>query len=310
MEPVLIAIGGNALNDPALQANVSEARVAEVCRCIVDVLKQGYLPVVTFGNGPQVGNLLDMVETSARFVGYPVPLNACVSWTQGEIGHALSNELHRLCVAEGVYRPIVAVNTTVLIDPEDPAFESPTKPVGQFLSIEDAKRLYIERGWVVGPDANRGYRRLVPSPRPQSILEAEAIRQLIQQGTITLCCGGGGIPVVEKQGRLVDIEAVVDKDYTSCLLAEMLDIPTVIICTGVDRVYLNFGQENQTPLSEITLEEARRHMDADQFAKGSMAPKIHALLRFIEQGGRRAIITNLSNIGAAMSGAAGTAIVA
>lgn len=309
MESVLIAVGGNALYDKATGGNLSAKMIEAVCARILEILKLGYLPVVTFGNGPQVGNLLDMTETSAKRMtsNQSIPLDVCVSWTQGEIGYALSLELNRQLKRQGLQQCVMAVNTTVEVDPKDPAFQKPSKPVGKFITMEEAQQLFEERGWVIGPDANRGYRRLVPSPMPLRILEAEAIGNLIQQGVIPLCCGGGGIPV---DAQLNGIEAVIDKDYTSCLLAKTLKIDNVIICTEVENVYLHFGQPNQTALRRLSLQEAQRYANEGHFSAGSMGPKIGALMDFVKSGGKRAFITSLEKVGEALRGEAGTEIYA
>jgi carbamate kinase len=308
MESVLIAIGGNALYDKKSGNNLAPAMVAEVCKRVVEVHRQGYLPVVTFGNGPQVGNLLDMAETSARMFTTPVTLDTCVSWTQGEIGYWLSRELMRQLNKQGLQTPVMAVNTLVEVDPADPAFEKPTKPVGRFIEPEEAQRLYDERGWIIGPDAGRGYRRMVPSPRPLRILEAQPIQQLIGSGFIVLCCGGGGIPVYRKNGALQGIEAVIDKDFTSCLLAKTLKIDNLIICTEVENVYLNFGKPDQVALRRLSLTEAEKHLDDGQFGSGSMGPKVAAMIDYVQNGGKRAFITSLDKVVEALAGQAGTEI--
>ncbi len=310
MEKVLIAVGGNALYDKALGNNLCESMVQDVCNRIAEVVAQGFLPVVTFGNGPQVGNLLDMAETSARMFEKPITLDACVAWTQGEIGYRMAEELTRQLAIRGLQQTVLAVNTTVEVNEADPAFQKPSKPVGRFISMEEAQKLYQQRGWVIGPDANRGYRRLVPSPKPLRILEAEAIGALIQSGYITLCCGGGGIPVRRVDNHYEGIEAVIDKDFTSCLLAKTLQIEHVVICTEVDHVYLNFGKPDQVALKQISVEEADRYMADGHFSDGSMKPKIAALIDFIRHGGKRAMITSLEKLNEAMAGQAGTAIYA
>lgn len=310
MESVLIAIGGNALYDKQLGNNLSSLMVEAVCRRIVEVYQSGYLPVVTFGNGPQVGNLLDMAETSARLFETPVTLDTCVSWTQGEIGYWLARELTRQLHQQGLLTTVMAVNTMVEVNPLDPAFQSPSKPVGRFISAEEAHRLYEERGWIVGPDANRGYRRMVPSPRPLRIVEADAIGDLVKKGVITLCCGGGGIPVYVKDGVFQGIEAVIDKDFTSCLLAKTLQIENLIICTEVENVYLNFGQPDQTALRRLSLSEAEHYQAEGHFGAGSMGPKVAAMIDYVHHGGKRAFITSLDKVVEALNGEAGTEIYA
>ena len=305
MEKVLIAVGGNALYDKQENTNLSARMVAEVCRHIVSVLKQGYLPVITFGNGPQVGNLLNMAESAVQAYGAGVTLDTCVSWTQGEIGYGLSQELQKQLAQAGLKTPVIAVNTRSEVDPADPAFEKPSKPIGQFIDMDTAQRLFEERGWIVGPDANRGYRRLVPSPMPKAILEADAIHALIESGAIVLCGGGGGIPV-GPDGH--GIEAVIDKDFTSCLIARTLNIENMIICTEVENVYLNFGKPNQKALYRLSLEEARAFEKEGHFSAGSMGPKVAALIDYVAHGGKRAFITSLEKLTDALAGNAGTEI--
>lgn len=308
MESVLIAIGGNALYDKKSGNNLSPTMVTEVCRRIVEVVQSGYLPVITFGNGPQVGNLLDMAETSARLFETPVTLDTCVSWTQGEIGYWLTRELTKQLLEAGIQSPIMAVNTLVEVNPDDPAFQKPSKPVGKFIDAEEAQRLYEERGWIVGPDANRGYRRLVPSPRPLRILEADPIQHLIQHEFIVMCCGGGGIPVYLKDGVFQGIEAVIDKDFTSCLLAKTLNIENLIICTEVENVYLNFGKPDQMALRRLSLSEAEQYQQEGHFGAGSMGPKVAAMIDYVQHGGKRAFITSLEKVVEALAGKAGTEI--
>jgi carbamate kinase len=313
VETVLIAVGGNALYDKSSGNNLDSAQVQAVCERIAQAVQQGYLPVVTFGNGPQVGNLLDMAETSARMFKAPITLDTCVAWTQGEIGYRLQQALHNALTRLGIHRPIIAVNTTVSVNPQDPAIQKPSKPVGRFISPEEAQQLYEERGWVVGPDANRGFRRMVPSPMPLAIQEADAIRSLIQQGYIVLCCGGGGIPIqplnAQDDASYTGFEAVIDKDFTSCLLAKSIGIDHVIICTEVENVYLNFGQPNQTALHQVPLDDADRYMAEGHFSAGSMGPKVAAMIDYLKHGGKRAIITSLEKTIEALNGNAGTQFV-
>lgn len=308
MESVLIAIGGNALYDKKSGNNLCPDMVRAVCQKIVQVYQQGYLPVITFGNGPQVGNLLDMSETSARLFESPVTLDTCVSWTQGEIGYWLTRELTKQLLEAGVDKPVMAVNTLVEVNPDDPAFQKPSKPVGRFINADEAQRLYDERGWIVGPDANRGYRRMVPSPKPLRILEAAPIRNLIDNQFLVLCCGGGGIPVYKKDGVFQGIEAVIDKDFTSCLLAKTLKIENLIICTEVENVYLNFGQPNQKALLRLSLAEAEQYQAEGHFGAGSMGPKVAAMIDYVRHGGKRAFITSLEKTVEALAGQAGTEI--
>jgi carbamate kinase len=308
VETLLIAVGGNALYDKATGNNLDQHQLDVVCQRIAGAIKLNFLPVITFGNGPQVGNLLDMAETSARMFKDPVTLDTCVSWTQGEIGYRLQQTLHNHIVKANLPpRTIMAVNTTVAVDPADPAMLAPSKPIGRFISPEEAQQLYEERGWIIGPDANRGYRRLVPSPRPKRIIEAPAIKALVAAGHIVLCGGGGGVPVkIATDDTITGVEAVIDKDFTSCLLAQTLGIDNVLICTEVEHVYLHYGQPQQQALGDVTLSEARQHSADGQFAAGSMGPKVTAMIDFLANGGKRAMITNLDNLERALKGETGT----
>lgn len=307
-ERVLIAVGGNALYDKEGGDNLDKKKVKSICKNIVNVVKQGYLPIVTFGNGPQVGNLLNMAETSARLYSSQITLATCVSWTQGQMGYWLANELNKQLIQASIDLTVMPTITSVEVDPNDPAFENPSKPIGHFITEEVAQRLYVERGWKVGPDANRGYRRMVPSPKPKRIVEAPAINNLIDSNTIVLCCGGGGVPVYRTPDGLKGIEAVIDKDYTSCLLAKTLQIENLIICTEVEYVYLNFGTPEQKAIRQLSLAEAQTYLKDGQFSEGSMGPKVAALIDYVEHGGKRAIITSIPKMTKALAGDTGTEI--
>ncbi len=308
MKRVLIAIGGNALYDKDQGNNLELHLLREVCFHIAHVVKRGYLPIITFGNGPQVGNLLAMAEKSADLFPSPIPLDTCVSWTQGEIGYWLANEIYTQLINIGLDYHVVAINTTVEVSPEDPAFQKPSKPVGRFLTQSEAQELYEDRGYIVTQDAGRGYRRLVPSPKPLKILEERAIQKLVEQNIITLCCGGGGVPVFWSDEGVKGIEAVIDKDYTSCLLAKNLQIENLIICTEVDYVYLNYGTSQEKALGQMTLAEAERYLAEGQFSEGSMGPKVAALIDYLKSGGKRALITSIPQMSEALDGNVGTAI--
>ncbi|MBK8190761.1 MAG: carbamate kinase [Vampirovibrionales bacterium] len=303
---IVIAIGGNALYDKEGGNNLHPAQVEIICDHIVNVVRQGYLPVITFGNGPQVGNLLDMAETSARLFTSRVTLESCVAWTQGQMGYWLANTLSTRLIRAGLDATVMATITSVEVSPEDPAFEHPSKPIGKFITPEVAQRLYEERGWHVGPDSCRGYRRLVPSPRPKAILELKAIQTLIEQGVIVLCCGGGGVPVVRGDDGLKGVEAVIDKDYASCLLAASLGIETLVICTDVSHVYLDYGTPQAQALGLTSVEDARRYLSQGQFSSGSMGPKVEALLDYLDAGGKQALITSLDALCQALEGKIGT----
>lgn len=308
-QSVLIAIGGNALFDVENGNNIDPASLSAVCGEIVKAVKLGYQPVITFGNGPQVGNLLEMSERYTMPPKWPIPLDVCVAWTQAEIGYFLTKELYNQLKKAGLSISIMEVNTTVVVDSNDPAMINPTKFVGSFFTQDEADALSDERGWQMKADSNRGYRRVVPSPKPIRIVEEDAIRMLVEGGSLILCGGGGGIPVAEEDGIMRGVEAVIDKDYTACLLAGRLGIREIVICTGVDNLFLNFGTPQAVPLSTVQIDEARAYLAQGQFPPGSMGPKVEALIRFVEQGGTRAIITRLEKLADALSGQCGTQFV-
>jgi carbamate kinase len=305
---ILIAIGGNALFDTENGNNLDHKKVTAIVKQLVEIIEMGFLPVLTFGNGPQVGNHLEMVENSIQEPKWPISLDMCVAWTQAEIGYTLTMALSNALRLRKLSYPILAVNTTVLVDAHDPAFLNPSKFVGHFLSEAKAHQLAQEKGWLVKQDSNRGYRRVVPSPKPQRILEEETLKVLQQSGCILICGGGGGIPIAEEEGQLRGVEAVIDKDFTACLLAQRLQIEEVIICTAIDSLYLDFATPEQRRLSSVTAQQARIYLEAGQFPPGSMGPKVEALVEFIEQGGQRAIMAQLEDLIQALKGQAGTSI--
>lgn len=307
----VIAIGGNSLiRDSRHMSVLDQYRAAGgTSHHIAALVKAGYRVVVTHGNGPQVGFILLRSEL-AKDQLHQVPLESCVADTQGAIGYqiqqTLENELRRL----RIWKPAATVVTQVVVDRKDPAFQHPTKPIGPFYSEQDAREHEVHDGWAVKEDAGRGWRRVVPSPKPKEIIEEPVIRALLEQDIIVIAVGGGGIPVVrEKSGRLRGCAAVIDKDAASSLLARHLDADVFIISTGVDQVCIRFGKPDQQPLRQITLAEARRYLKQGEFAEGSMKPKIEAAIAYLQGGGRRVIITQPHLLGKAVAGKAGTHIV-
>lgn len=310
MRPIaVVAIGGNSLETPGHPASFAEQqRVARLaCEGIVDVLRAGYRVVVTHGNGPQVGQALLRSELAASAVP-PIPLDACDAETQGLIGYLLQQELTNVLRERGLWQSAVSLVTQVVVDANDPAFAQPSKPVGPFYSLPEAQRRQRELGWVMVEDAGRGWRRVVPSPRPIELVEIGAVRTCLRAGHIVIAGGGGGIPVVRRQNRLQGVEAVVDKDRTSGLLARQLHAELLLFSTGVDRVALHFGRPQQRFLDRLTWEEAQQYLQQGQFPPGSMGPKIEAALEFLAAGGQRVLITSPENIIRAVRGQAGTEI--
>ncbi len=306
----VIAIGGNSLIKDKQHVDVKyqwEA-VRETCRHIVDMIQEGWDVVITHGNGPQVGFILRRNELAAHEV-HTTPLDVIGADTQGSIGYMLQQSLDNEFTRRGMDKQAITFVTQVLVDKNDPAFKNPTKPIGGFLTKEEAERFAAE-GWPVVEDAGRGWRRVVPSPEPIEIIEEAAIREAVQRGWTVIAVGGGGIPVVrEEDGILRGVAAVIDKDRASSLLAVKIQADLFLISTAVEKVAINFGKPNQQWLDRMTVEEAKRYMEEGHFAKGSMLPKVEACIRFIEAGGERAIITNPENITRALRGETGTWIV-
>lgn len=306
----VVAIGGNSLIKDKQHTDVKyqwEA-VGETCRHIADMILEGWDVVVTHGNGPQVGFILRRNELAAHEV-HTTPMDIIGADTQGSIGYMLQQSLDNEFVRRGMDRRAFTIVTQVLVDRNDPAFEHPTKPIGSFLTEEEAKRFAAE-GWPVVEDAGRGWRRVVPSPEPKEIIERPAIEDAVHQGWIVIAVGGGGIPVVrEDGGTLRGVAAVIDKDKASSLLARDIHADLFLISTAVEKVAINFGKPNQQWLDRMTVSEARKYIEEGHFAPGSMLPKVEACIRFLEAGGRQAIITNPENLTRALRGETGTHIV-
>ncbi|MDH3490724.1 MAG: carbamate kinase [Gammaproteobacteria bacterium] len=307
----VIAIGGNSLiKDREHMDVLDQYRAAgETSHHIVAIVKQGYRVLVTHGNGPQVGFILLRSEM-ARDVIHEVPLANCVADTQGSIGLQIAQSLQNEFLRQGVDQPVVALVTQTVVDERDPSFSKPSKPIGPFMSEEEARQHEREDGWVVGEEAGRGWRRLVASPTPLKIIELPAIRALLAGGTVVIAAGGGGVPVVYKpDGTLRPRPAVIDKDAASCLLACELGASVFVISTDVDKVALNFGTPEQVDIDHMNVAECRRYLEEGHFAAGSMRPKIESALRFLENGGKEVIITQPHHLEGALQGISGTHIV-
>ena len=307
---VVLAIGGNSLikdKDHIALSSQYEA-IQETSKYIAELIAEGLRLVIIHGNGPQVGFIYRRGEL-ARHELPLIPLDICGADTQGAIGYmiqmALLNELHKL----GIEKKMAAVVTKTIVDRDDPSFQNPSKPIGSFMSEKEALIHKKEAGWQVMEDAGRGFRRVVPSPIPREIIELDVIRSLVENGTIVIAAGGGGIPVVRnEQGELVGVEAVIDKDLGASLLARNLGADTFLISTPVEYVYLNFGKENQKPIRHATLPEIKRYLQEGHFKPGSMRPKIESIIQFLEGGGKKAIITSPENLLRAIKGESGTTI--
>jgi len=306
----LIAIGGNSLIMDKNQPDIPHQwdAVRQTCKHLADMIEAGWQLIVTHGNGPQVGYILRRSELAAHEV-YTIPLDIVVADTQGGIGYMLQQALRNELYSRGLHRAVVALITQTLVDEHDPAFQNPSKPIGAFLSEADA-RLFEAQGWCVMEDAGRGWRRMVASPQPVAILEAEVITTLLAADHLVIAAGGGGIPVVQNQkGELRDIKgvyAVVDKDRASSLLAEQLGVDLFLISTSVEFVALHYNTPQQQDLRQIPAAELASHLAAGHFGAGSMAPKIEAVLQFVQRTGKPALITDPDHISQALTGATGT----
>ncbi len=307
----VVAVGGNALIKDKSRQSVQDQYncVTDTMPHIVDMIEGGWDVVVTHGNGPQVGFNLRRSEL-AKDVLDEVPLDYCGADTQGSIGYMLQRALHNEFKRRGIDKDAVTVVTQAVVDQHDPAFEHPSKPIGSFMEEAEAKSRRDNDGWTVVEDAGRGWRRVVPSPRPVAIIEAEAIHNLIDAGFTVIGVGGGGIPVIEREdGTLTGIEAVIDKDFGSSLLAKLIGADLFLISTAVEKVALDFNTPDQMWLDQMTVAEARQYVKEGHFASGSMLPKIQACIQFIENGGKKALITDPEHISAALAGKTGTWIV-
>ncbi len=309
MATIVVALGGNAILQPG-QAGTAEEQLQNIettCRQIADLVADGHRVVVTHGNGPQVGNLLIQQEEASATVP-PLPMDVCGAESQGMLGYWIQNRLDNLLRARGIQRTVVSLVTQVLVDPHDPAFGAPTKPVGPFYTPARAQKLMRTRGWVMKEDASRGWRRVVPSPDPVRIWEEEAILRLVETGAVVICSGGGGVPVYLDDAGLTGCEAVIDKDLAGERLAVAVGADLFCILTDVDHVYVNYKQPNQVQLDVVTVNDMRCYQREGHFKAGSMGPKVEAILRFVQDTGRPGVIASLKEATAAVSGRAGTTI--
>lgn len=300
MSRILIALGGNALGDgPVEQLEI----VKETAKPIVDLIEQGHEVIIAHGNGPQVG----MINLAMEDVGMPFPESIAMS--QGYIGYHLQNAIYGEFSKRGIKKNVVTLVTQVLVDENDQALKNPTKPIGKFYSKEEAEIIEKEKGYTMIEDSGRGYRRVVASPKPIDIVEKECVQSLIKDGHIVITVGGGGIPVVKKGDALIGVDGVVDKDFASGKVAELIDADFLFVLTAVDRIAINFGTKDQIDLEEMSVEEAYKYIDEGQFAPGSMLPKVMAAVTFAEsRKGRKAIVSSLEKAKEALVGESGTAI--
>lgn len=305
----VVAVGGNSITKAGQRGTISEqfANARETSKHIAGMVSRGFDVVVTHGNGPQVGNILLRAEMACSVLP-PLPLDTCGADSQGALGYMLQQVLRNELVALGEDRCVTTVITQTIVDANDPAFLKPAKPIGPFYTSDQAHRKETEDGWDIVEDANRGWRRVVASPMPNRIVEADAIKSLLDAGCIVIGAGGGGIPVVEENGELKGVEAVIDKDHATRLLGNFIGAELFVMSTDVEQVALNFGTPEEKRLSSMTIEEAKRYHAEGHFPAGSMGPKILASVAFIEAGGEEVIITNPESIGLALDGKTGTRI--
>lgn len=307
---IVIALGGNALGKSLPKQMIA---VKHTAKAIVDLIEQGNEVIIAHGNGPQVGMIqeaMTQLNRSDPEKYIPCPLSVCVAMSQGYIGYDLQNALREEMLNRGIKKNAATVLTQVEVDKNDPAFKNPTKPIGSFMTEEEAKKMVAERGYNVVEDAGRGYRRVVASPQPVAIVELDTIRSLIETGNVVIACGGGGIPVFITEGNhLKGAAAVIDKDFAAARLAEQVNADALIILTAVEKVAIHFGTPEQEDLSELTPESAQAYIEAGEFAPGSMLPKVQAALQFAQSGeGRTSLITLLDKAADGIAGKTGTVI--
>jgi len=311
MKTIVIAIGGNSLIKDAKHMSVSDqyAAVVETGKHITDLVERGFRVVITHGNGPQVGFILLRSEHS-RGLLHEVPLDSIGADTQGAIGYQIQQAMQNEFLRRKLKRSVATVVTQTLVDKNDPAFQKPSKPIGQFYKKEEAEDRIRTEKWTMVEDAGRGWRRVVPSPKPMRIIEAEVIKHLVKDGFIVVAAGGGGIPVVQdEQGNLRGTAAVIDKDLASAVLAKEIDADLLVISTAVEKVCLNFGKPDQKTLDKMSVAEAKQYIAEGHFKPGSMLPKIQACIQFIENGGSEALITCPEKLPDALAGKTGTRLV-
>ncbi|MEW6081200.1 MAG: carbamate kinase [Bacillota bacterium] len=305
---IVIALGGNAVLQPGQKGTAEEQmeNVRKTAVSTVRMIQAGHRVVITHGNGPQVGNILIQNEEAKERVP-PMPLDVCGAKSQGKIGYMVQQALANEISSKGLDMPVATLVTQVLVDAEDPAFSNPTKPIGPFYTQDRAEAL-MKSGMMLKEDAGRGWRRVVPSPDPKAICEVGIIKRLVDSGVVLIACGGGGIPVVRENGTLRGVEAVIDKDLAGERLAHAVGAQVFLVLTDVERVSINYRTPQEKPLSTLNVEEAGRYLKEGHFGSGSMEPKVRAAMRFVANGGERAIITSLFNAEEALQGLTGTCV--
>ncbi|MBN2829690.1 MAG: carbamate kinase [Candidatus Cloacimonetes bacterium] len=308
---IVLALGGNAIIQAGQKGTISEqfANTRDSLNGIADLIKSGYQIAISHGNGPQVGNMLIQQNAGIEAGIAPLPLGVLNAATEGTMGYMIDQSLQNILKKAGVEQDVAVILTQVVVDKNDPSMQSPSKPVGPFYTEAKAKEMQNQFGWTMVEDAGRGWRQVVPSPKPIDIIPAKSIKTLMENGTIVISCGGGGIPVyVEENNTLEGVDAVIDKDFASALLANQIQADTLIILTGVEKVAINWGKPEMKELSVLNVEDAKRYHAEGHFPKGSMGPKILAAIDYLEKGGKRVIITSHEFLSEALAGKTGTII--
>lgn len=310
MARIVVALGGNALSLDGKATAVAQQQVADQTTGLLARLVQaGHELAVVHGNGPQIGNIILHEEAINTEKTPTMPVDTCGAMSQGQIGYWLQKAFYNNFQTLGITKPVASIVTQVVVDPNDPAFSNPTKPIGPFYSEQEAKKLAAERGFTVKEDAGRGWRKVVPSPKPIDIIEADLVKMALDNQAILITAGGGGIPVYYQNDKLVGLEAVIDKDFAAAKLAEIIEADVLLILTAVDTVKINYGQPNEQAIDQMSLDQARQYIAEGQFAPGSMLPKVEASIKFVSTGnGRQAIIATPEGALEALNGQIGTKI--
>ncbi len=311
MKTAVVALGGNAITLPDEEDTIANQfrRTRQSLQPIVNLIADGYNLAITHGNGPQVGNAMLRVELAGGKAPC-LPLGICVADIEGGMGYMIEQSLQNRLIRERIDRPVISILTQIIVDKDDPSLSNPTKFIGQFYSRKKAKKLSEELGWLMKKDSGRGFRQVVPSPRPITIVEKKTIRRLVEEGIIVIAAGGGGIPVrVEQDGTYEGVDAVIDKDRASVVLAKEIGAHLLVILTGVEKVSLNFNTPDQIDLDELTVEKARKYLEEGHFPPGSMGDKIEAAIEFVESSGGEVIISSIEKAYEAVIGRTGTHIV-
>ncbi|MEG0267553.1 MAG: carbamate kinase [Carnobacterium sp.] len=306
---IVIALGGNAILSDDASAVAQQEALVHTAEYLVKLIENGDDLIISHGNGPQVGNLLLQQAATDSEKNPAMPIDTCVAMTQGSIGYWMQNALGNALAKRNIDKSVVSIVTQVVVDENDQAFKNPTKPIGPFLAEEDAKKEMDKTGSVFKEDAGRGWRKVVPSPKPVSIQEYQVVNQLVESGVVTISVGGGGVPVIIKDGELTGVEAVIDKDFASQKLAELVKADLLVVLTGVDNVFVNYNKPDQMKLENVTVAEMKQYIEENQFAPGSMLPKVEAAIAFVENYPEgKAMITSLENVEKVLEGTGGTII--